>query len=328
MPSSPRPTRPTTTRTTYRGSTSPQSNRSGDGNRQPTTPPHALSGRNAWWEQNMRPQPIPDMIRHPLWEDSMRDDYNAARNQASQDWQGQQDLLNMLGAPAPAPTSNGGSRGGGGGGGGASAQAAKQATALQQLLGSGAFTAQRRDSRSFLNEDMGKVGAAVSADQGAARSAYDQLSASMAGMANPYQGMQVARTPQVAPELLSLLGANGGDTRAYEAQIGLANTLGAQGDSAADRLTQRMAGMVDQSRQSRVAEAGQASQYAQSELGAQRTAMEMALQGRDRERMQRDDEAFRQQQTALDGQKMQVIMQLIQAMSEGGQSVDVGQFFK
>lgn len=266
--------------------------------------PSTQTTRINLWDSITKPQPIPDGIRHPYWEESMRDDYYNARNNALDDWR-------MDTTQPPGPTPPGPGPGGDGGGGrSASAIAGMQSTALQQLLNSRAFTA------GGIEGDLGRVNSAVNADKAAADGAYGDLAAYLGQMQDPYANMELARTPGVDPSLLALLGANGADTNSYMGQVELANTQAAQGDSAADRLRQMMSGVAQESQKSRLGEAESARTYAGRELEGQRSTLTAALEARQRE-----------EQKALDSQKMQVVMQLIAAMAESGQAVDVGQFF-
>lgn len=224
---------------------------------------------------------------------------------------------NPGGAPRPTPPGGGGPGGGGRGRGGGMAggvsDEAKRASliaGLQSLIGSGAFQAKSIDP------DLERIRGAVSADQATANSQYDSYDQYLAKMANDYQGREVRKTTQVTPELLALLGSQGVDTGAYQGQVGLANTMAAQGDDAAQRLNDDMAEVVRQANEARGAEAKLARQFATESIGATQNGMEAYLQ-----------KQFRDEQRGLDNQRTQVIMQLIQAMAEGGQNIDLSQFF-
>lgn len=223
------------------------------------------------------------------------------------------DSLQQQGTDLFLPPGGGGGGGGGGGyggGGSATAQAQAQALAFQQLLGSRAFTAGSIDG------ELGQVTQAVSDDQASSKKEYDALAKFFAGQGNAHRDMTLQSTPQVDAGLMQLLAASGTDSRAYQGQGELANTLAGQSDSAADRLRATLAGVSEESRTSRIAESKQASQFNKRELTTQGNALQAALK-----KGQKDE------QKALDAQKMQVVMQLISAMSAGGQSVDVSQYF-
>lgn len=296
--------------------------RTGTSYKRPTTPAKSPA-RNA-----VRPRNTPSQA---AWINNFKADANRSLTQAGKIFNDNRIAMgaSRLHPPKPAPAPPGGApprgpsggnrfsygrggRGGGGGGGGsAAAEAAKQVAALQQLLNSKAFQAKSID------DDLARVGTAVSADQQVAGEQYDQLGAFMKLLANPWENMEMTATPTVDPSLMPMLSSMGGDTAGYEAQVGLANTLGAQGDASSDRLRQQLSGANQETNQSRQAETQMASVFANRELGAQKSQLEEVLRQRQAE-----------EQRGMDAQKLQVVMQLISAMSQGGNTVDVSQFFK
>lgn len=222
--------------------------------------------------------------------------------------------------PPLRPPGGGGGGGRGRGGGGAGVEvvgrtaeeiAGMQSAGLQQLLQSRMFQARGIDG------ELAQIGSAVSADQAASSGAYDQLDQFLGGMGNAFQGMELTQTPQVSPELLSLIAMSGGDSRAYQGSAQMANTLASQGDAASSRLAQQMAAVSSESNASRRAESQMARTFGGQQIGAQRTGMEAILR-----RRQADE------QREMDQQRMQVVLQLIQAMGQSGQSVDISQFLK
>jgi hypothetical protein len=211
--------------------------------------------------------------------------------------------------PTGAPRGFGGGGGGGGGGDDGKAQAALIASALQSLLQSKEFTAPSIDG------EMARVDQAVSADRASSQGAHDALGAHIRGMSNTNRDLQLTQTPGVDPSLLALLGANGGDTMGYQAQVQLANTLGQQGDANAQRLNQQLTAAQDASQQSRMLGTEQSRTFADSQLGATKLAMEAALQARQR-----------QDQMGLDQSRIPIILELVKALAESGQSLDISQF--
>ena len=202
----------------------------------------------------------------------------------------------------------GGGRGYGyGGGGGVSAAkiAESQAAMLQQLLRSKAFQAQGRD------EDFAAVQSALGADRTANTDAYNNMMNTLTGVKNPYQ-YEVAAAPRVDPGLRALIEQQGGSTAEYDAGVQLANTEGAANRAAAQNTRQALEAAFKESMGSRRVEAGQRRDSVDQALGADARAMEMAL----RERVRQDEEAVKQQ-------RMQVLMQLISAMSQQGKEQDI-----
>lgn len=213
----------------------------------------------------------------------------------------------------------GGRRGGGGGGrgGGGPTQdeidqrnAAALRASMQSLLTSNAFTA--RDNTSL--QDATRT--AVGKDKAALNKTYGDLIARLQG-APQVQAAQMQQAEQVDPGLMQLLAMSGADSAAYEGEIGLANVNANQANAAQQNLARQLAAASNEAQTSRVRESQQAQAYGGAELDSQMSGIMAALQAR------REDE-----QRQLDAQKMQAVMQLVTALGQAGQQMDVSQFFK
>jgi hypothetical protein len=209
--------------------------------------------------------------------------------------------------PGPAGPGGGGSGGGWGGGGGGGGQADKenalrQIAGLLELMKSGAFTAKADPAL------QGQITQGVAADRAAAGGTYNALDAWLAkNQGNPYQDMQLQAMPQLDAGLAALLQSQGSDSAGYQAQVGMANTLGAQTDVAGQNLKAQLAAQMAGSNQSRLAESQQARAYADQSIGAQERGMQFALQQR-----------VAQQQEAMNQQKLQLAIQLMQIAGQSG----------
>jgi hypothetical protein len=208
-----------------------------------------------------------------------------------------------------------GRRGGGGGGGGGGGDIDAKAAALAEQNGFLAMLKSKMFQTGSIDDDLAKVGTAVDADRAYADSQYGGLNTFLQGQKNAYGGERVAQSAQLSPELLQLLSMSGGDTRAYQGQVGLANQMNAQATASGQRLNDRMAQVSAEAKTSRLAESEQARIFAGQELGSQKVALEEGLRAR-----QKAD------QTRLTDQRTEVIMKLISAMAMSGQPVDISQY--
>lgn len=209
------------------------------------------------------------------------------------------------------PTSPRGPSGGSYRGGAPAIDPAAVATAnsLRQLLGSNTW-----DGRD-ISAELGDINKGVSADQASAASAYGRLRGAITGQGNAFRDMKLTQPSRLEPELAALLASQGGDAAAYRAELGLADTLAREGLTADERFRKAQAANIETRRDADLLASDQAGEYARSELEASGSAMSAAL----RERKRLEDKA-------LQDQKMQVIMQMIQASAAAGQEFDPSKF--
>lgn len=214
----------------------------------------------------------------------------------------------------PAPPSNpggpgGGSPYGGGGSGGAQAQAAQMSQGLQALLKSGRF------GPTDISDRLAEINGAVSADQGRAASANASHGEFIGGQANPYADVALTSATRLDPTQADLLSRLGGDAGVYEAEIGLANTLAAQGETADQRFLNAISAGREAQRQDSLKANAEAGEFAQAELAA--AGLRMRAQAA---------EIKRQEDKARKAQEMQIILQLIQSNAAAGVDTDLSAY--
>lgn len=232
-----------------------------------------------------------------------------------------QNLLNNSGAEnpygdpttTPPPPGPGGSPSGGGYGGGggqsAKAQALKMSQGLQALLASGRFGA--RD----VSGDTARINSGVSADQASRQAAYQALTDTINNQANPYRDVELTQARTLDPRLAAMLRSQGGDVGAYEAELGLANTLAGQGADADQRFLRSIAAGRDAQKADSLQATAEASEYGRGEIAAAGTAAKAALA-----------EKARLENKAKQDQQMQIILQLIQANASAGVDTDLSKY--
>lgn len=200
--------------------------------------------------------------------------YHAGVNEAARA-AGQHDLFADDRPPPPAPpggSPSGGRRYGGGSyGTSAKAQALKTSQGLQALLASGRFGA--RD----ISGDTARINSGVSADQASRSKAFQALTDTINNQANPYSNVELTQARTLDPRLAAMLRSQGGDVGAYEAEIGLANTLAGQGADADQRFLRAIAAGRDAQKADSLQATGEASEYGRSEIAAAGTAAKAAL---------------------------------------------------
>ena len=213
--------------------------------------------------------------------------------------------------PYATPAAPAGPGGGGGGGGGYSAQdqAAKTAQGLAALLASGQFG--DRDT----SGETGRLAAATATDQASRQSAYDRLAGSIGAQKDPYADVELTKARLVQPDYADLLSRLGGDSAAYKAEIGLANTTAAQGEDADQRFIRALSAGQSERRAQALLANEQSSEFGRSEIEAAGTQAREAML-----------ERARQENAATQAQQMQIILQLIQANAAAGNDTDLSQF--
>ena len=208
--------------------------------------------------------------------------------------------------PTPTPTS-------GGGGGGVSAEAKKRAQATAEMLQ--AILASDKFGPRDITQELADIDGAVTADQADATVAEGRLGTFIDGMGDPYGDMSLTQSQRLSPEYAGLLAANGADAGAYEAEVGLANTLAGLGNDSDERFRKRMSALSDAERGYNTLANKQSGDFNRSELAASGSKMSAAL--RERKRLE-DKES--------EAQKMQVLMQLISTLGGVGETVDINDY--
>jgi hypothetical protein len=205
------------------------------------------------------------------------------------------DLLNQT------PRGPGGGGGGGGGGGAAPPpDLSRMAGGLQQILQSNQWTA-KDDPRL-----AGLLDRAVRDDRATVTQQYDGLDSWLAKN-NPkaFEQLQLQRTQQIDPDMAALLQSQGVDPAAYTAEVGMANRLASQSDTAAENLRRTLAANELAGHESRKAESQQGRTFADREVSAAKKGFEAALAAKTASR-----------QEGLDQQRMQLLIQLVSLMGQ------------
>lgn len=204
------------------------------------------------------------------------------------------------------PTNPNGGGGGGGGGGSAAADAAKQAADWQAYVS--AMKGMLGQITPAAVPMAGMVDPAVNADIANARQAYGQV-AGQIPMNDPYLALAAMKAPTVGNEMEQFLRGQGADTQQYGNTVDYANAqLGAgaqnwQGYAQAQGANHLVA-------QQRIADLA-------------RLQGENVVQGFEGQRAQLNAQVAQQQAAAAEAakqQKMQLILQMIQAAGQYGQA--------